>query len=198
LEDNERFSKQIEFIVEVDKLKHVERQSALCDGTRQENDTEHSWHIAVMAMLLTEYANEKIDQLKVMKMLLVHDLVEIYAGDTFAYDMIGNSTKKKREREAAQRIFRLLPQDQAEELLEIWNEFESLSTPEARFASALDKLQPLILSVNNRGWSWKKHGVVSSQIYESKKGMSTGSEHLWEYAKKLIQESIEGGFLVEG
>ncbi|MFW9768493.1 MAG: HD domain-containing protein [Candidatus Thorarchaeota archaeon] len=198
MEDNERFSKQIEFIVEVDKLKHVERQSALCDGTRQENDTEHSWHIALMSMLLLEYANEKVDQVKVMKMLLIHDLVEIYAGDTFAYDIVGNSSKEKREREAANKIFLLLPQDQAEEMLALWNEFESLSTPEARFASALDKLQPLILSVNNKGWSWKKHGIVSSQIYENKKEMAKGSEDLWEYAKKLIQESIDAGFLVEG
>jgi putative hydrolase of HD superfamily len=198
LEDNERFSKQLDFIVEIDKLKHVERQSALCDGTRQENDPEHSWHIATMAMLFTEYANEKVDQLKVIKMLLIHDLVEIYAGDTFAYDMVGNSTKEKREKEAAKKIFGLLPQDQAEEMLDLWNEFESLATSEARFASALDKLQPLILSYNNKGWSWKKHGVVSSQIHESKKDMASGSEDLWEYAKRLIQESIDGGFLVEG
>jgi len=198
LEDNERFSKQIEFIVEIDKLKHVERQSALCDGTRQENDPEHSWHIATMAMLFMEYANEKVDQLRVIKMLLIHDLVEIYAGDTFAYDMIGNSTKEKREKEAAKKIFGLLPQDQAEEMIELWNEFESLSSPEARFASALDKLQPLILSFHNKGWSWKKHGVVSSQIVESKKEMAEGSESLWEYAKRLIKESIDGGFLVKG
>ena len=186
------------FFVEIDKLKHVERQSALCDGTRQENDTEHSWHIAVMAMLLSEYTDPNIDQLKVIKMLLIHDLVEIYAGDTFAYDVIGNSTKEKREREAANRIFGLLPKDQAEEMLMLWNEFEELATPEARFASALDKLQPLILSYNNKGWSWKKHGVVSSQIFESKKDIAKGSEDLWEYAKRLIQESIDGGFLVEG
>jgi putative hydrolase of HD superfamily len=188
----------MEFIIEVDKLKQVERQSALCDGSRQENDSEHSWHISLMAILLTEYTNEEVDQLKVIKMLLIHDLVEIYAGDTFAYDDIGNSTKEKRERRAAKRIFSLLPEDQGEEMLSLWNEFEELATPEARFASALDKLQPLILSFNNKGWSWKKHGVVSSQIYESKRNMITGSADLWEYAKKLIQESIDSGFLVEG
>jgi putative hydrolase of HD superfamily len=198
LEDEDRFSKQIEFIVEIDKLKQIERQSALCDGTRQENDTEHSWHIAVMAMFLSEYTEQDIDQLKVIKMLLIHDLVEIYAGDTFAYDVIGNSSKEKREREAANRIFGMLPSDQAKEMLTLWNEFESLSTPEAQFASALDKLQPLILSFNNKGWSWKKHGVVSSQIIESKKDIAKGSKELWEYTKRLIQESIDGGFLVEG
>ncbi|MHA1950142.1 MAG: HD domain-containing protein [Candidatus Thorarchaeota archaeon] len=198
MEDEDRFSKQIEFIVEIDKLKQIERQSALCDGTRQENDTEHSWHIAVMAMFLSEYTEQDIDQLKVIKMLLIHDLVEIYAGDTFAYDVIGNSSKEKREREAANRIFGMLPSDQAKEMLTLWNEFESLSTPEAQFASALDKLQPLILSFNNKGWSWKKHGVVSSQIIESKKDIAKGSKELWEYTKRLIQESIDGGFLVEG
>ncbi|MHA1904557.1 MAG: HD domain-containing protein [Candidatus Thorarchaeota archaeon] len=199
MEDKERFSKQIEFIVEIDKLKHIERQSALCDGTRQENDTEHSWHIAIMAILLSEYANSiDIDLLKVIKMLLIHDLVEIYAGDTFAYDVVGNMHKKKREREAAKHIFGILPEDQNEELHSLWEAFESLSTPEARFASALDKLQPLILSYNNKGWSWKKHGVASSQILESKTGIAKGSEDLWEYAKSLIQKSIDAGFLVEG
>ena len=199
LVDMERFSKQMDFIVEIDKLKQIERQSALCDGSRQENVTEHSWHISIMAMLLTEYANSvDINLLKVIKMLLIHDLVEIYAGDTFAYDPVGNSHKEKREREAAKRIFGLLPVDQKEEFHSLWNEFEAMTTPEARFASALDKIQPLILSHNNKGWSWKKHSIVSSQIHESKKDISKGSEDLWEYAKSLIQKSIDAGFLVEG
>ena len=199
MEDRERFSKQMEFIVEIDKLKHIERQSALCDGTRQENDTEHSWHIALMALLLSEYANSiDIDLLKVIKMLLIHDLVEIYAGDTYAYDLVGNTHKENREREAAKRIFGILPDDQNEEMLSLWEEFESTSTPEARLASALDKLQPLILGYNNKGWSWKKHGVASSQVIESKKDIAKGSEDLWEYAKSLIQKSIDAGFLVEG
>jgi putative hydrolase of HD superfamily len=199
LEDNERFSKQMEFIVEIDKLKHIERQSALCDGTRQENDSEHSWHIALMAILLSEYANSiDIDLLKVVKMLLIHDLVEIDAGDTFAYDLLGNSDKEQRERVAAKRIFGILPKDQNRELFSLWEEFESRATPEARFASALDKLQPLILSYNNKGWSWKKHGVVSNQIFESKKDITKGSENLWDYAKSLIRKSIDAGFLAEG
>ncbi len=195
----ERFSKQIDFIIEIDKLKQIERQSALCDGSRQENVTEHSWHISLMAILLSEYANSTdVDILRVIKMLLIHDLVEIYAGDTFAYDPVGNSHKEKREREAAQRIFGLLPNDQREEFHSLWEEFEVMETPEARFASALDKLQPLILSHSNRGWSWKKHSIVSSQIVESKKDISKGSENLWEFAKRLIQNSIDAGFLVEG
>jgi putative hydrolase of HD superfamily len=149
--------------------------------------------------LLSEYANSiEIDLLKVIKMLLIHDLVEIDAGDTFAYDLVGNSHKEKREREAANRIFGILPEDQNKELLSLWEEFESMTTPEARFASALDKLQPLILSYNNKGWSWKKHGIASSQIFESKKDITKGSENLWEYAKRLIQKSIDAGFLVEG
>jgi len=152
-----------------------------------------------MAILLSEYANSlNIDLLKVIKMLLIHDLVEIYAGDTFAYDKVGNMHKEKREREAAKRIFGILPEDQNEELLSLWKEFESMSTLEARFASALDKLQPLILSYNNKGWSWKKHGVASNQIIESKKDIAKGSEDLWEYTKRLIQKSIDEGFLVEG
>lgn len=189
----------MEFIVEIDKLKQIVRQSALCDGSRQENVTEHSWHISLMAILLTEYTNSAdIDLLKVIKMLLIHDLVEIYAGDTFAYDPVGNSHKEKREREAAKRVFGILPGDQKKELHSLWEEFESMSTPEARFASAIDKLQPLILSHNNKGWSWKKHSIVSSQIFESKKDIAKGSEDLWDYAKMLIQKSIDAGFLVEG
>ncbi len=152
-----------------------------------------------MAILLSEYANNvDINLLKVVKMLLIHDLVEIDAGDTFAYDITGNMHKEKREREAATRIFGILPEDQNKELLSLWEEFESMLTPEARFASALDKLQPLILSYNNKGWSWKKHGVASKQIIESKKNITKGSEDLWDYAKSLIRKSIDAGFLAEG
>jgi len=198
LVDMDRFSKQIDFIVEIDKLKQIKRQSALCDASRQENVAEHSWHIALMAILLNEYANNiDIDILKVIKMLLIHDIVEIYAGDTFAYDPVRNSHKEKREREAAIQIFGLLPGDQKEEFHSLWKEYESMMTPEAQFASALDKLQPLILSHNNKGWSWKKHSIVSSQIVDSKRDISKGSEELWEYAKSLIQKSIDAGFLVE-
>jgi putative hydrolase of HD superfamily len=198
LVDLDRLSQQMEFIVEIDKLKHIERQSALTDGTRQENDSEHSWHIAAMAILLSEYSNEKeIDLLKVLKMLLIHDLVEIDAGDTFLYDTLGAQTKAKRERDAAERIFSLLPEDQAREMYSLWEEFEARETPEARFAFAMDAIQPLILSFHNKGWSWKKHGVVKSQIVDKKEPLKIGSEDLWEYAKTLIKKSVDDGFLID-
>ncbi len=196
--DVERFSKQMDFILEIDKLKKVIRQTALADGSRQENDSEHTWHIATMAILLSEYSNQpSLDILKVLKMLLIHDLVEIYAGDTFAYDAIGNSHKEKREQEAAKKIFGLLPGDQKEELHSLWREFEDEESPEARFAAAVDKLQPLILSFNNKGWSWAKHGVVGSQVLENKKTIGLGSTVLWKFAKDLVRKAIENGYLDE-
>ncbi len=196
--DFDRLSKQMRFIVEIDKLKHIERQSALTDGTRQENDSEHSWHIAAMAMLLTEYSNEtEIDLLKVLKMLLIHDLVEIDAGDTFLYDTLGNSTKVKRENDAADRIFKLLPDDQAAEMHSLWEEYEAKESPEARFAFAMDAIQPLLLSYHNKGWSWKKHGVVKSQIVEKKEPLKIGSTDLWEYAQTLIKKAVDEGFLID-
>ncbi|MHA1959574.1 MAG: HD domain-containing protein [Candidatus Thorarchaeota archaeon] len=196
--DSERFAKQMEFIAEIDKLKQVIRQSKLTDDSRQENDSEHSWHIAVMALVLSEFSNTPgISLLRVIKMLLVHDLVEIDAGDTYLYDKEANSDKEEREKEAAARIFGILPADQAKELGEIWEEFEAMSTPEAKFARALDHLQPLILSYHNRGWSWRTHGVVKSQIMESKEPMKEGSTELWEYAKTLLRKAVEAGFLID-
>jgi putative hydrolase of HD superfamily len=198
LVDFNRLSQQMRFIVEIDKLKHIERQSALTDGTRQENDSEHSWHIATMALLLFEYSNEiEIDLLKVIKMLLIHDLVEIDAGDTFLYDVMGNSTKTKRENDAAKRIFGLLPEDQAKELHSIWLDFEARESPEARFAFALDAIQPLLLGFQNKGWSWKKHGVAKSQIVDKKEPIKIGSRDLWEYAQTLIKKAVEEGFLID-
>jgi putative hydrolase of HD superfamily len=186
------------FIAEIDKLKHIERQSALTDGTRQENVSEHSWHIAAMAVLLSEYSNTRdIDLLKVIKMLLIHDLVEIDAGDTFLYDVIGNSTKANREQDAAARIFGLLPDDQANEMFSLWEEYEAQESPEAKFAFAMDAIQPLILSFHNKGWSWKKHSVVKSQIVDKKEPLKIGSEDLWEYAQTLIAEAVDEGFLID-
>jgi len=148
-----------------------------------------------MAFLLADYANSDVDILKVLKMTLIHDLVEIYAGDTFAYDEVNAKTQNDRETKAAKRIFGILPEDQREELYSLWEEFELMSTSEARFAAAIDKLQPLILSYNNRGWSWKRHGVVRSQIVESKRSMEDGSEKLWRFAQELIEASVSEGFL---
>lgn len=193
--DPDRLEKQMRFIVEIDRLKNVVRQSALVDRSRQENDSEHSWHIAVMAFLLADYANSDIDILKVLKMTLIHDLVEIDAGDTFAYDEVNARTQNDRETKAAKRVFGLLPGDQREELYSLWNEFESKSTPEARFAVAVDKLQPLILSYNNKGWSWERHGVVRSQIVGEKRVIAEGSKKLWEVAQELIEASVGEGFL---
>ncbi|MFX1604231.1 MAG: HD domain-containing protein [Promethearchaeota archaeon] len=193
--DPDRLERQMRFIVEIDRLKKVIRQSALADRSRQENDSEHSWHIAVMAFLLADYANSKVDILKVLKMTLIHDLVEIDAGDTFAYDEVNAKTQNDRETKAAKRVFGLLPEDQREELYSLWQEFDSKSTPEARFAVAIDKLQPLILSYNNRGWSWERHGVVKSQIVEEKRTIGEGSEKLWEVAQELIEASVSEGFL---
>ncbi len=193
--DLNRLERQMRFIVKIDRLKQVIRQSALVDGSRQENDAEHSWHIAVMAFLLAGYANSDVDILKVLKMTLIHDLVEIYAGDTFAYDEVNAKTQNDREAKAANRIFSILPEDQREELHSLWKEFDSKSTPEARFAVAIDKLQPLILSYNNRGWSWERHGVVRSQIVEEKRCIEEGSKKLWEVAQELIEASVSGGFL---
>ncbi|MHA2378907.1 MAG: HD domain-containing protein [Candidatus Thorarchaeota archaeon] len=193
--DSERLEQQLRFIVEIDKLKKIVRQSALVDRSRQENDSEHSWHIAVMAFLLSEYANADVDVLKVLKMTLIHDLVEIDAGDTFAYDKVNAKTQNDREARAARRVFGLLPEDQRDELHDLWEEFESMSTLEARFAVAIDRLQPLILSYNNRGWSWERHGVVKSQIVESKRSIGEGSEKLWQLAQELIEAAVGEGFL---
>ena len=166
MENNERLLKQMAFIREVDKEKTIFRQTWLTDGTRKENDAEHSWHLAMMAMLLSEYANEKVDVLHVMSMVLIHDLVEIDAGDTYAYDDAGNKTKAKRELAAADRLFNILPEDQAKKLRALWDEFEEAKTPEAKFANTLDKCQPILLNDASGGKSWDEHEVYAQQIWK--------------------------------
>lgn len=194
--DKDRFSQQMEFVAEIDKLKQVLRQTSLIDRSRQENAVEHSWHIAIMALLLGEYSNElDLDIFQVVKMLLIHDLVEIDAGDTFIYDHENTKDKLHRERRAASRIFGLLPRDQAENIMQIWEEFESMSTPEARFANALDAFHPVLLAHLNRGWSWQTHGIVKSQVIESKKSIGEGSKFLWEHTKVLIDNAVKNGYL---
>ena len=185
--NDERFVKQLRFIVEIDKLKRVLRRTLLTDQSRRENSAEHSWHIALMAPLLAEYAAEEIDVLRVMKMLLVHDLVEIDAGDTFAYDAAGHLDKEDRERAAADRVFGLLPEDQATELRSLWNEFEVSETPEARFALALDRLQPLLQNVHADGGTWRSHGVTREQVVERMRPIQRTSVFLWEYAIEAIE-----------
>jgi putative hydrolase of HD superfamily len=194
----DRLARQINFIIEIDKLKKILRQTGLVDRSRQENVSEHSWHISVMALILVEYANERnLDILRVVKMLLIHDLVEIDAGDTFLYDTEGNHDKHQREQIAAQRIFGLLPDEQADELRTAWEEFEALSSPEAKFARALDSLQPVLLAFHNKGWSWQKHDLVKSQVLEKKKLMGKGSKKLWEYTKSLLNQAVEKGYITD-
>jgi len=193
---NERLMKQIQFIVEIDKMKQIFRQNVVIGTTRNENDAEHSWHLAIMAILLSEYAQEKnIDILRVVKMALVHDLVEIDAGDTFCYDEKGYEDKEEREQKAAKRLFNVLPSDQANEIWDLWREFETLSTPEARFAACLDRLQPLILNYNTKGHTWKKPGVTSEKVLKRNSLLEENAPDLWEYAKEVIKDSIEKGYL---
>ncbi|HHT47302.1 MAG TPA: HD domain-containing protein [Firmicutes bacterium] len=192
---NNRLQQQIEFIIEIDKLKQVYRQSILMDGTRRENDAEHSWHLALMSILLEEYSQEKIDLLRVVKMVLIHDLVEIDAGDTYCYEGTPYKEKLEREKKAADRLFSILPPDQMEELQALWEEFEKRATPEARFAAALDRLQPLLHNYKTKGESWKKHGVTSDKVIERNKSIIEASKTLWDYAETIIKDSIKKGYL---
>lgn len=190
MENKNRLDKLMRFILEIDKGKQVMRQTYLSDGSRKENDAEHSWHLALMAILLSEYANEPVDSLKVMKMVLIHDLVEIDAGDTYAYDKKGNETKGERELQAADRIFGLLPGDMSSEFRTLWEEFESGETMEAKFALTLDKIQPVLLNDASGGIAWKEHGIHVSQVFERNKDTHQGSEVLWEYAKGIIEKNV--------
>ncbi len=193
---NERLKKQIEFIIEIDKLKQIYRRTVLMDGSRLENDAEHSWHLAVMAIILPEYAAQKnLDILRVIKMVLIHDVVEIDAGDTYLYDEQATKDKVEREQKAADRLFRLLPEDQAEEFRTLWEEFEERATPEAKFAASLDRFQPLLHNYVTEGKSWKKHGVTSDKVMQRGQHMREGAPTLWEHAKTLIQHSVEKGYL---
>ncbi|MBR1759414.1 MAG: HD domain-containing protein [Lachnospiraceae bacterium] len=188
-----RLEKQMQFIRELDKVKEITRQTYLADGSRKENDAEHSWHLAVMAALLAEYANEPIDVGHTMLMVLLHDVIEIDAGDTYAYDAAGNETKRARELVAADRIYALLPEDQAAYCRALWDEFEANETAEAKFANTLDKVQPVLLNDASGGISWKEHGVAKEQIIRRNAHTPEGSEELWAYAKGLIEKNVEKG-----
>lgn len=187
--------KQIAFIKEIDKVKYIQRKTKLFNSDRNENDAEHSWHLAIMAVVLAEHSNENIDVLKVVKMLLIHDIVEIDAGDTFIYDTQKNHTNTDEERLAANRIFGLLPKAQAEELIEIWEEFEAGETKEAKFAKSMDRLEPLLQNASNNGGTWAEFGVDYNKVYNKKKVIKDGSEVIWNYAENLINESVEKGIL---
>ncbi|MEG6521984.1 HD domain-containing protein [Desulfotomaculum sp. 1211_IL3151] len=193
---NERLSQQIKFIVEIDKLKQILRQSVIIGSKKNENDAEHSWHLAVMAILLSEYAAQEIDVLKVIKMVLIHDLVEIDAGDTFCYDEKGNLDKEEREQRAAERIFNLLPKDQAQEIYDLWQEFENMNTPAACFAACLDRMQPFILNYHTNGHTWQKPGVNSTKVYQRAAVVKENAPILWEFVQELIEDAITKGYLI--
>lgn len=190
----DRLDSQFEFIREIDGLKKISRQTYLSDGSRKENDTEHSWHLALMAVLLSEYANENVDLLRVITMVLVHDIVELDAGDTYAYDDAGNATKREREVAAADRIFNILPADQAKYLRNLWDEFEEDSTPEARFAHTLDHVQPVMLNDASGAKTWKEHAIKLSQVLKRNSSTAKGSEKLWEYTyNNFIEPNVKTG-----
>lgn len=193
----ERLQKQMEFILEVDKVKNIIRQTYLVDGKRKENDAEHSWHLALMAVLLKEYANEAVNLSRVIPMVLIHDLVEIDAGDTYAYDQAGLATQRERETKAADRIFGMLPEDQGGWFRSLWEEFEAYESADAKFAHVLDNCQPLILNDASGGKSWKEHVVHKSQIYKRNEHTAEGSTEIWEYMKQLIDKHVQLGHVID-
>ena len=196
LDDGDRrLDRQIDFILEMDKLKGVVRQTVLLDRSRRENVAEHSWHIAAMARLLHEYAAESVDIDKVIEMLLVHDIVEIDAGDAMIYDRAARAEKEKLEELAANRIFRLLPPDQARDMRNLWDEYERRESPEARFAYALDRIQPLLHNLNTQGLMWQRHGISRTQVFEVNQPIAGAAPVLWAYVSKLIDEAVREGYL---
>ena len=194
---DERLKRQLDFALEIDQEKNVFRQTHLSGHGRNENDAEHAWHMAVMAYVLREYANEEVDIAKVMLMCLIHDIVEIDAGDTYAYDEEGLRTQKAREDAAKERIFSILPEDQKNELVAVFDEFEEYRTAEARFAHAMDNLQPLLLNNSNGGGDWREHGVTAATVYGRQSKTRLGSEKLYEVTDLIIQENVRKGNLPE-
>lgn len=193
----DRLEKQLAFVLEIDKLKNVFRQTHLSGNGRKENDSEHSWHMAIMAYLLKEYANESIDVAKAMLMCLIHDIVEIDAGDTYAYDTEGLKTQKLREDAAKRRIFSILPDEQAAELTALFDEFEACETPESKFAHAMDNLQPLLLNNSNDGGDWRAHNVTAEQVYRRQRKTEQGAKRLFDWSDGIIRENIRKGNLKE-
>ena len=193
--DKERFQKQLDFILEIDKEKNILRQTHLTGYTRQENDAEHAWHMAIMVYLLKEYSNEDFDVAKAMMMALIHDIVEIDAGDTYAYDVENKKTQEERERKAAERIFGILPEEQKEELKGLFEEFEAGETKEAKFVRSMDNLQPLLLNNSNNGQDWKRNGIKKSQVIKRQEKTKPGSEEIWDFSINLIKENVRKGNL---
>ena len=192
---DERLKKQLDFILEADKVKNIMRQTYLADGKRKENDAEHSWHLALMAVLLKEYAPEEVDLSKVIPMVLIHDLVEIDAGDTYAYDSEGAKSKRERELKAAERIFGILPKDQGTYFRSLWDEFEEYSTEDAKFAHLLDNFQPLLLNDASDGKSWAEHGVHKAQVCKRNERIADTSDIVWEKMLEIMDKHVEKGNL---
>jgi len=196
--DDKRLSKQFEFCLEADKEKFIGRQTYLSDGIRKENDAEHAWHMAVMTLILGEYANEKIDLLKTISMILIHDIVEIDAGDTYAYDEEKKKSQKSRELAAADRIFAILPEDQQQKFRQLWDEFEAAETPEAKFARAMDNVQPIMLNNATEGKSWEERKIRLSQILNRNQITPEGSQTLWNYMREnFIKPNVDSGKIIK-
>jgi putative hydrolase of HD superfamily len=193
--DSDRLLKQVAFIKEIDKLKYIQRKTKLFDSDRRENDAEHSWHLAMMTIILAEHSNKPVDVLKVLKMVLIHDIVEIDAGDTFIYDTTKSHSNTDEELIAAKRIFGILPALQAKEFIAIWEEFEAGITEEARFARAMDRFEPLLQNASNKGGTWAEFNVPFQKVYEKKKAINDGSSVIWDYAEDLLNESVAKGIL---
>jgi len=191
----EALLRQISFIKEIDKLKYIQRKTSLFNSDRNENDAEHSWHLAMMTIVLAQHSDKPVDVLKVLKMVLIHDIVEIDAGDTFIYDTKKDHTNTDEELAAAKRIFGLLPEEQAAEFIAIWQEFEEGKTGEAKFARSMDRLEPLLQNTSNNGGTWREFDVPYRKVYDKKKVIREGSSTIWEYAEGLINESVEKGIL---
>ena len=196
--EQSRLEKQFAFCLEADKEKLIQRQTLLSNGEKKENDAEHAWHMSLMCILLSEYSNEPIDVLKTISMILIHDVVEIDAGDTYAYDDKAKLSQRGRELKAADRLFNILPDDQAKKLRTLWDEFEEGKTPEARFAHTMDNIQPAMLNNSTDGRVWKERGVRLSQILERNKNTPDGSEVLWDYSlNNFIRPNVEKGRIIE-
>ncbi len=193
----DRLERQIRFIIEADKLKEVFRQTLCTQSRRYENSAEHSWHFALMVIILAEHANQPVDVLRVLKMVLIHDLVEIDAGDTYAYDTANMATQHAREAQAADRIFGLLPPDQAADYRALWEEFEARQTPEAKFAAACDRFHPMLLNCLTGGETWRKHGVTHDKVVARNQHTKEGSESLWAYAARMLDEAVQTGALTK-
>ncbi len=190
-----RLAQQLQFIVELDQLKNVLRRTQLIDGSRHENSAEHSWHLAVMALLLHEYADNTVDVHRVMRMLLVHDIVEIDAGDTFAFDVAGNLSKAERELAAAERIFGLLPEEQGRELRALWDEFEAMATSEARYANALDRLEPLLQNLHNSGGTWRQYNIDRAAVLRRMAPIQEGMPEVWPFVVDAVEAAVEAGYI---